>query len=147
MTDKLPALKLIEQDDQIQDISLDIPTPPEDLNDPGTELWVKVCSTFNFHDEPGKVAILEQACRTVDTIAQLEEAQRGASLTTRGSMGQQVISPFIQEARQQRNALNTLMKSLGLPDSDEEAVAKAERRSRQARNAANVRHSGGGKKQ
>lgn len=142
----IPTLRLIDQPDGIDSTITAIPAPPEGLGEAGTDLWIDVNTTFNFHDEPGKLAILEQACRTVDTIAQLEEAQRGASLTTKGSMGQSVISPFIQEARQQRNALNSLMKSLGLPDSDEEAVAKAQRRTTQARNAANARHNPGGVK-
>lgn len=141
----LPTLRVVDQPEGTATIAA-IPAPPEDLREAGEALWIDVNTTFNFHDEPGKLAILEQACRTVDTIAQLEEAQRGAPLTTKGSMGQSVISPFIQEARQQRNALNSLMKSLGLPESDEEAVSKAERRSKQARKAANARHNPGGAK-
>lgn len=61
-------------------------------------------------------------------------------------MGQSVISPFIQEVRHQRNALNGLMKSLGLPDVEEGVVSKAERRTKQAHNAANARHNLGGAK-
>lgn len=141
----LPTLRVVDQPEGTATIAA-IPAPPEDLAGAGEALWIDVNTTFNFHDEPGKLAILEQACRTVDTIAQLEEAQRGAPLTTKGSMGQSVISPFIQEARQQRNALNSLMKSLGLPESDEEAVSKAERRTKQARKAANARHNPGGTK-
>lgn len=107
-----------------------IPAPPEGLADAGLELWERVNTTFDFSDEPGKLAVLEQACRTVDQIEELEEARKSASLTTKGSMGQQVIHPFIQELRQQRGSLNSLMKSLGLPESDEEAAARAERRSK-----------------
>lgn len=106
------------------------PEPPTELEAAGLELWERVNTTFDFTDEPGKLAVLEQACRTVDQIEQLEKARRGAELTTRGSMGQQVIHPFIMELRQQRGTLNTLMKSLGLPDSDEEQAERAVRRSR-----------------
>jgi hypothetical protein len=40
-------------------------------------------------------------------------------------MGQQVISPFIAEARAQRALLAQLIGRLGLPDTEEEAADKA----------------------
>jgi len=51
-------------------------------------------------------------------------------------MGQQVISPFIAEARVQRALLAQLLARLGLPDTDEEAEAKAAKLSRTRRHAA-----------
>ncbi|MGD7003661.1 hypothetical protein [Corynebacterium halotolerans] len=117
--------------ESVPDITPDtIPASPEDLGDAGLELWTRINTTFDFADEPGKLAILEQAARTVDQIEALEEAKKDAPLTAKGSMGQAVIHPFIQELRQQRGSLNSLMKSLGLPESDEETAAKAERRSK-----------------
>ena len=62
--------------------------------------------------------------------------QHEAPLTVKGSMGQQVISPFIAEARAQRALQAQLLGRLGLPDTDEESEAKAERLTRTRRRAA-----------
>lgn len=75
----------------------------------------------------------------MDQIEQPKKARRGAELTTRGSIGQQVIHRSIMELRQQRRTLNTLMKSLGLPDSDEERAEPAVRRSMTGRAGAETR--------
>lgn len=124
----------------MKDITDDsIPSPPEELGDAGTDLWIRVNQEFDMTGEPGKLAILEQACRTVDQIEELERAREQAPLTAKGSAGQLVIHPLIQEVRQQRGSLNSLMKSLGLPETDEETAAKAERRSKAGKTAAKAR--------
>ncbi|OFT77002.1 hypothetical protein HMPREF3104_03600 [Corynebacterium sp. HMSC30G07] len=119
---------------------------PENLGPAGLRLWDSMVGEFDFQGEPGKVAILERACRVADQIEKLEEASATAPLTAKGSTGQLIIHPLIQEIRAQTTTLNTLIKSLGLPDSDAEAVERAQRRERQARRAANARWSRGGGK-
>ncbi|AOX04780.1 hypothetical protein BJP05_00210 [Corynebacterium sp. NML98-0116] len=119
---------------------------PEGLNTAGKHLWDSMHNEFDFAGEPGKLVILERACRTADQIAKLEEATSNAPMTATGSMGQLVIHPFIQEIRQQTSTLNTLIKSLGLPDSDEEAAVKAKTRQQAATKAANARWNRGGGK-
>lgn len=116
---------------------------PEGLGDEGLKLWTSITDSFDFTDEPAKLAILERAARTADQIAKLEEAKRDAPLTAKGSMGQLVVHPFIGEIRAQSSALNTLLKSLGLPETDEERAEQASRRSQSARNAAKARHGRG----
>jgi len=91
---------------------------------------------FDFAEEPYKLQILAQTCRVADIIAELDEAADEAPLTTSGSMGQQVISPFIAEARVQRALLAQLIARLALPDTDEEAEVKAAKLSRTRRHAA-----------
>lgn len=110
-----------------------------DFGPAGTRLVETITNTFCFDEEPGKQALLERAARTIDRIAQLEEAAAQAPLLVKGSQGQQVISPLIAEARAQTSLLDKLLKSLGLPDSDEDTAAKAEQRQRQARKAAQTR--------
>lgn len=105
----------------------------------GTRLVETITTTFDFSEEPGKLAILERAARTADTIAALEAEAATQSLTAKGSMGQAVINPLVAEARAQTSLLDKLLKSLGLPDSDEDTAAKAEQRQRQARKAAQTR--------
>lgn len=110
-----------------------------DFGPAGTRLVETITNTFDFSEEPGKLAILERAARTADTIAALEAEAATQSLTAKGSMNQVVINPLIAEARAQTSLLDKLLKSLGLPESDEESAAKAEQRQRQARKAAQTR--------
>ena len=117
-------------------------TQPTNLGSAGAALWCAMTEEFDFTGEPVKIAILERACRVSDQIARLEEATATEPMTAKGSMGQLVIHPFIQEIRQQTSTLNALIKSLGLPETDEERHAKAEQRSQHARNAANARWRG-----
>lgn len=128
------------EDAEVIDIGIAIPAPSTELGEAGLELWTTVNQSFDFTDEPAKLAILEQAAKTVDQITELENAKVGESLTAKGSTGQLVIHPFIQELRQQRQALNTLMKSLGLPETQEEYTARTERRSRAGKAGARGRY-------
>ena len=109
---------------------------PAGLDAAGRRLWRSTVDVFDFTDEPHKVQILTQACRVADIVAELDEAADEAPLTVKGSMGQVVISPFIAEARAQRALLAQLLSRLGLPDTDEESQAKAEKISRTRRRAA-----------
>ena len=109
---------------------------PLGLEKAGKALWKSVIDVFDFSEEPGKVQILIQACRVADIVDELDDAAAEAPLTVKGSMGQQVISPFIAEARAQRALLAQLLGRLGLPDTDEAVAEKAEKLSRTRRAAA-----------
>lgn len=111
----------------------------EEFGPAGARLVESITATFDFQGEPGKLAILARCARTADTIAALEAEAATQSLTAKGSMGQAVINPLVAEARAQTSLLDKLLKSLGLPDSDEDTAAKAEQRQRQARKAAKTR--------
>ena len=119
---------------------------PNGLRTAGAKLWKEMNDEFDFSYEPGKVAILERACKVADQIDKLEQATAEEPMTTRGSMGQLVIHPFIQEIRQQSNVFNSLIKALDLPDSDEDAAIKADRRRERAVNANSARWNRGGSK-
>lgn len=110
-----------------------------DFGPAGARLVESITSEFDFSLEPAKLAILQRAARTADTIAALEAEASTQSLTAKGSMGQAVINPLVAEARAQTSLLDKLLKSLQLPDSDEDTAAKAEQRQRQARKAAQTR--------
>lgn len=85
---------------------------PAGLHAHGKRLWRTVTAEFDLEAEPHKLQILSQACRVTDVIAELDEAADEAPLTVKGSMGQQVISPFIAEARAQRSLLAQLLARL-----------------------------------
>ena len=109
---------------------------PAGLGDDGKRLWRSVVQEFELEREPHKAKVLAEACRVADAMAELDEAADEAPLTVKGSMGQQVISPFIAEARAQCALLAQLLARLGLPDTDEALAERAEKLSRTRRQAA-----------
>lgn len=113
------------------------PKMPSKLGAPGRELWKSIAGVYELR--PDELRILSDACREADLIAKLEEAQLDEPLTTKGSMGQKVISPFISELRQHRTVLSALLKSLKLPDSPAGSERKQDFVSEQARMAARAR--------
>ena len=86
--------------------------PPAHLQKDGRRLWRSVTGEFDIENDPHKLQILQQACKVADVIAELDDAADEAPLTVRGSMGQQVISPFIAEARAQRSLMAQLLARL-----------------------------------
>src|SRR6476660_6114842 len=114
---------------------------PAGLGKSGKTLWKKITGEFDLENEPVRLELLFQACKTADQISELDEAAAEAPLTVKGSMGQPVISPFIAEARVQRGLLAQLLSRLGLPDNDEddEAGELRARRSEAGRVAARSR--------
>jgi hypothetical protein len=93
---------------------------PAGLQAEGKRLWRSIDAVFDLETEPHKVQVLTQACRVVDQIAELDEAAAEAPLTVKGSMGQQVISPFIAEARAQRSLLAQLLARLNFAEAEDE---------------------------
>lgn len=120
-----------------------IPAPPEGagLGQTGTDLWTGINTVFSLDEEPHKQAVLLQACRTADQIEELEQARRepGFTLTVLGSQKQEVINPILGELRQLRAAQASLLRVLGLPDSDDATLEKAARRSAAGKRAAQAR--------
>ena len=112
---------------------------PEGLGPKGLDLWHSITEVFDFADEPAALATLEHAARVTDLIASLEAEAMTQPRTVKGSQGQQVINPLIGEARAQRSLLDKLLKSLKLPESDEQALARSHRRSQAGKIAANAR--------
>lgn len=109
-------------------------TPPEGLAPAGLAQWRKYDDyELDAHEE----RILVEICREIDIVERLEDALKDAPLLVKGSQGQDVANPLIGEVRQHRTTINTLMKSLRLPE--EEAQAAARSRSESARAAANAR--------
>lgn len=105
---------------------------PAHLGAEGQRVWQSVASKYDLRAD--ELLTLEDACAASDMIAALSKAWQdlGAPLTTRGSMGQEVIHPLIGEIRTQRAARNALWRQLKLPDESGE-------RPNQQRDAANTR--------
>lgn len=111
---------------------------PAGLAEAGSALWFDVASRYKMR--PDERAVLEDACRTTDMVAALDDAwaEDGRPMTTKGSMGQLVTHPLISELRQHRTARAALLRQLKLPDLDE-AGDESGARPNQHRSAAQTR--------
>lgn len=109
-------------------------TAPTKLGTKAKRLWVETTTKWDLR--PDELRVLEDACRQVDLIERIESALADEDLIVRGSMGQPVANPLVQEIRQHRATLQRLLGSLKLPDEDGRAI---ESRSSSARAAANAR--------
>ncbi len=109
---------------------------PKGLGTKARRLWVDVTKTYALRAD--ELRVLEDACREVDLIERMEEelARDDAELVVRGSMGQDVAAPLLQELRQHRSVVARLLGSLKLPDEDS---ALGESRAPSARAAATAR--------
>src|ERR1700739_2349724 len=85
---------------------------PRALRAAGRRLWEAVTGTFDL--DPPEAALLEEACRTRDLLADLRREIARNPAVIDSSQGVRV-HPVIVEARQQRLVLAKLLAGLGLP--------------------------------
>jgi phage terminase small subunit len=86
---------------------------PRGLKTPGGRLWDAVTSEYKLAVDD--LAVLEEACRTRDLIADLRAKVAENGLIVPSSQGERV-NPAIVEGRQQAMLLAKLLGVLGLPD-------------------------------
>jgi phage terminase small subunit len=116
---------------------VDSPTPrvnvhaPSTLKSAGKKLWRETVKTYDLRQD--ELETLKAACGEADLIFRMEEALEDAPLTVQGSQGQLVAHPLVQELRQHRTAMASLLRGLKLPDEGSAAPAN------QQRDAANSR--------
>jgi hypothetical protein len=91
-------------------------TAPKGLGESGRKLWSDITGTYQLR--PDELRNLEDACREADWVDRLEVDLEGADLTVRGSQGQPVANPLLQEVRQHRQLLRGHLASLKLPDGE-----------------------------
>lgn len=94
------------------------PTKPPGLKAAGARFWRQVTTQYTDLN-PSEEQLLVSACRTIDTIARLDEALVNAPLMTKGVAGQDASNPLVGEVRMNRMALRSILASLNLPSSDE----------------------------
>jgi hypothetical protein len=118
------------------------PTMPTGLGTKAQKLWKSLTTEFELRSD--ELRILEDACREVDLVERLEKEikKKDFKLVVRGSMGQPVASPLIQEIRQHRAITKSLLAGLKLPDEPDSPASQ--NRSASARKAANARWRMGG---
>jgi hypothetical protein len=114
---------------------------PHGLGPEGKKLFREITADFDFTGEAHKKRILIDACKTADAISRLEAESQTQPITTRGSMGQEVISPTLAACALARKDLAHFLSRLALPASEEEQAAKQDRISQARRRAAKIRAS------
>jgi hypothetical protein len=114
---------------------------PEGLKSGGLAFWKEMNDTFDFTDEPARTRVLAECCRTIDLIDRLQATIDGSDdLRTRGSMQQIVQVPEVGEIRQARSLLASLIKSMGLVDTEDMQKSKAQYLSAVRSKAVSVRY-------
>ncbi len=96
---------------------------PGSLDERGRAFWDETVGTYDL--SPGELALLLEACRTMDNLDALASAITATGAMTTGSMGQQVVNAALTEARGQRLALHRLLSALALPDVEGASIPTA----------------------
>ncbi|GAB2624424.1 hypothetical protein GCM10009696_32700 [Kocuria himachalensis] len=68
----------------------------------------------DYELSPAEEAVLIEACRVMDTLDRLESEAADQPLTETSPQGR-VVNPLLREARMQRQTLDRLVRSLGIP--------------------------------
>lgn len=114
------------------------PTPaPDGLGEAGTALWNSISDPVAaWKLNAAEHAVLRRACAVADRIATLDrELAAAGTLTTTGSMGQEVEHPMLVALTKHDALLQRLLVSLKLPDLETGAapVSANARKAAQAR--------------
>ncbi|MHC5558285.1 terminase [Kocuria sp. U4B] len=85
---------------------------PRNLGVAGQKFWRRVLDDYEL--SPAEEAVLVQACRIMDLLERLEVEGAEQPLTEMSPQGR-VVNPLLREARMQRQTLDRLVRSLGIP--------------------------------
>ena len=114
------------------------------LSGRGADLFTTLTASFDF--DAHEIVTVVELCLTASLLARLEAEMQGAPLTVRGSQGQQVGNPILQELARHRSTYLRLYSALNLPELDEDGntVDLTNPRSIRAQRAAQARWSKSG---
>jgi len=99
---------------------------PVDFGPEGSSLWDEIAGDADLVLRPDEFRLLELACRQLDMIASLRAAFNAKpEYIVKGSTGQPVVNPLVAEIRTASSAFASLMRQLGVPDSDERAEQRS----------------------
>jgi len=114
---------------------------PIGLKAPGRRFWRETVASFDMRAD--EALILEQTCRLLDAISDLEALLNGADLMLPGSMNQPRLHPAVGELRQSRAALGRLLAQLSFADTAQTTGERALEKSSRGRELARLRWSAG----
>lgn len=91
---------------------------PVGLGVEGEALWGRIVADLDdsWELDERELALLEEAAKTADELAELGEALDREGMTVTGSRGQPVLHPAVGEIRQMRTLLLRLLGALELAD-------------------------------
>lgn len=93
-----------------------IPKAPKGLKTAGRRFWREIHAAYEFPFGPDMHMLVEEAARTADVVARLQDIVDNAStLRTSGSRGQDVAIPELDALRAYRAQFAALIKQLDLP--------------------------------
>ena len=110
------------------------PPTPQHLGAKAKRVWSEITGPYDLRAD--ELRVLEDACREIDLVERLEKEFADEPTMVKGSMGQLVASPILQELRQHRALVAQLLGKLKLPDEDgrqQESVSNAARKAALAR--------------
>nr|DAJ25788.1 MAG TPA: terminase small subunit [Caudoviricetes sp.] len=99
--------------------------------------WRRVVVRWELRTD--ELRILQDACVQLALVDRLQYEADRSDVLIEGSRGQLRPNPIFDAVRQHRLALTNILKSLNIPESDEEEAARAERRHNKAVKAARTR--------
>ena len=107
-----------------------VPKAPHGLKTAGKRFWKQVHQVYEFDGSPEIVLLVEDAARTADVVARLQQVVDTAdTLRTTGSRGQDVGIPELDALRAYRAQFAALIKQLDLPgpedDEDDQDAARS----------------------
>jgi phage terminase small subunit len=111
-----------------------VPRPPDALRSSGRAFWRKITSVYDL--SPAEVALLARACRTLDTLADIDRTLMREGLVVTGSTGQRRGHPLLGAMSELQRTLEVLIRGMALPMPDEDV---GRRRSPQQTEAAQAR--------
>jgi hypothetical protein len=96
------------------------PEPPPGLSDRGRSFWEAVVGRYELRVD--ELELLREACRVLGTIDRLAAELSTQQMVVRGSQGQDVANPLLQEIARNRQLLLSHMRALKLPDGDDDGA-------------------------
>lgn len=93
-----------------------IPRAPAGLKARGRRFWRQVLVVDDIELTSSELLLLEEVCRTLDTLDVLNKSLVADGPKVEGSKGQPVAHPALNELRQQRIVLGRILSQLALPD-------------------------------
>jgi hypothetical protein len=99
-----------------------VPKPPSGLRARGKKLWTELHTTGDFSGCPETQLIAEEACYLADEIERQRRLVRKAGADTRvvGYNKQPVSMPEIADLQRNQTLLLSMLKSLRMPDADDD---------------------------
>jgi|ERR1700722_7834074 hypothetical protein len=93
-----------------------IPKAPKGLKTAGRRFWREIHTEYEFPNSPEVIMLVEEAARTADVVARLQDiVDNAGTLRTHGSRGQDVAIPELDALRAYRAQFAALVKQLDLP--------------------------------